>query len=377
MAKEFYLPDIGEGLAEAVILSWYVDVGEWVDLDEPLVEIETDKAVVDLPSPFAGFVLHHGGPQDATIEVGTLLAVVGTEGEVWDTSGRRRPAARGSESAPIIGTLDDPARNVVGSGSVQALPAVRKLARDLGVDLAAVRGTGPGDRVTADDVHAAGAAGRPVARSPLSPLRRAISENLTRSWREIPHVTTFGQAAAEPLLEARAAFGKPPLEALLISRLCPLLAESPAFNSAIERETDVVERGYYDIGFAVDTSDGLLVAVIRDADRLSVEDLGAEVGRLSIAAKERGLLPSELRGQTFTISNIGAVGGRYGTPIIPHGTAAILSIGRADPSPVVRDGELGVGREFPLSLSYAHRLVDGATGRRFMAAVISAFERPT
>lgn len=155
------------------------------------------------------------------------------------------------------------------------------------------------------------------------------------------------------------------------------MAESPAFNSAIERETDVVERGYYDIGFAVDTSDGLLVAVIRDADRLSVEDLGAEVGRLSIAAKERGLLPSELRGQTFTISNIGAVGGRYGTPIIPHGTAAILSIGRADPSPVVRDGELGVGREFPLSLSYDHRLVDGATGRRFMAAVISAFERPT
>lgn len=219
MAKEFYLPDIGEGLAEAVILSWYVDVGEWVDLDEPLVEIETDKAVVDIPSPFAGFVLHHGGPQDATIEVGTLLAVVGTEGEVWDTSGRRRPAARGSESAPIIGTHDDPARDVVGSGSVQALPAVRKLARDLGVDLAAVRGTGPGDRVTADDVHAAGAAGRPVARSPLSPLRRAISENLTRSWREIPHVTTFGQAAAEPLLEARAAFGKPPLEALLISRL--------------------------------------------------------------------------------------------------------------------------------------------------------------
>ena len=375
MASAFHLPDIGEGLVEAVILTWHVAVGDAVGLDAPLVEIETDKAIVDIPSPYPGVVLHHGAPENATIRVGSLLAVVGEEGESWEPG---TPAGDdGADSPPIIGTLDaadaeEDARRSRQPVEPKALPSVRRLAADLGVDLSTLTGTGPEGRITEDDVREA-ADGRPVARRPLTPLRRAISENLTRSWREIPHVTTYGEAGATQLLAARKAAGGPPLEALLIARICPPLGDFPEFNSVLDGET-VLEKGFYDIGFAVDTSDGLMVAVIKDADTLAIDELGLEVRRLASAARERTLGPGELRGQTFTISNIGAVGGRYGTPVIPYGTSAILSVGRAEPRPVVRDGDVVSRREFPLSLSYDHRLINGATGRRFLAAVVDALE---
>lgn len=184
-------------------------------------------------------------------------------------------------------------------------------------------------------------------------------------------MTTYGEVDAAPLLAGRAAAGKPPLEALLIERIVPLLAQFPAFNAAIDGD-EIIEKLHYDIGFAVDTPEGLMVAVVKDAATKSIGDLGDEIGRLATAARDRTARPDELRGQTFTISNIGAVGGRYGTPIVPYGTTAILSVGRADPRPVVRDGEIVVGREFPLSLSYDHRAIDGSTGRSFMSALIAA-----
>jgi pyruvate dehydrogenase E2 component (dihydrolipoamide acetyltransferase) len=161
------------------------------------------------------------------------------------------------------------------------------------------------------------------------------------------------------------------LEAMLIAALVPVLEEHPEFNAAIAGD-DIVYRKYYDIGLAVYTPAGLVVAVVHDAAGKSVAELDAEARRLADAAKARKLAPEELRGQTFTISNIGAVGGGYGTPLVPLGTSAILSIGRADPTVVVRDGEIAVGRQFPLSLSYDHRIIDGATGRAFMAAVVAS-----
>lgn len=373
MATEFHLPDIGEGLAEATILQWFVQVGETVEVDAPLVEVETDKAVVEIPAPIGGVVLHHGASADEVLAVKHLLAVIGEAGEEWEVaeSSAERDGVESDDVAPIVGTLDTGEAQTVGQG-VQALPMVRKVAADLGVDLGTLSGSGPGGRVTEDDVRAA--ANRttgPHTRVPLSATRKAIVRNLTRSWQEIPHVTTYGEADAAGLLQERADAGKVPLEAIVIARLIPVLKRHRGFNATFAGDA-VLEHDRYDIGFAVDTPEGLMVAVVADADGKTVEDLGAEVRSLAEGAKERTLDREQLTGQTFTISNIGAVGGRFGTPLVPYGTTAILSIGRAEPQAVVRDGRIVVASELPLSLSYDHRVIDGGTGRAFLAEVIEA-----
>jgi pyruvate dehydrogenase E2 component (dihydrolipoamide acetyltransferase) len=319
---------------------------------------------------------------------------------------------------------------------VQALPVVRKLARDHDIDLAQIEGTGPGGRIMREDVEAviartsttttqaeepapepemtpvpeeepapptehavhdvAVGAGHGVSdehltppeptsapgvrRQPMSRLRRTIAANMAKSWAEIPHVTTFDEVDATRLLEVRRALGdrhetKIPLEALVIKAVLPALEEYPEFNASIEGD-ELVLHDSKDIGIAVDTPDGLLVAVIRDAGERSVMELAAEVRRLGEGARERTLALSELTGQTFTVSNIGAVGGGHGTPIVPYGTVAILSVGTARPRPVVRGEELAVARVMPLSLSYDHRVIDGAVGRRFMALVLENLEEP-
>ncbi len=375
MAFEFEFPDIGEGLTEAIVVKWLIDLGEPVGLDEPLVEVETDKAVTEIPAPRAGVLLYQGAAEGGTILVDQLLAVIGEPGESWQPGGGTEPAGEEAPAAPIVGTLSEDADILTGSGP-PALPRIRKLAGDLGVDLAAVTGSGPGGRVTEDDVRAAvSTGGGPLERRRLSPTRRAIAEHLTKSWREIPHVVTYGSADASAALAARAAAegDTPPLEALLIAALVPLLRDYPEFNATLQGD-DLVLKHFYDIGIAVDTPDGLMVAVVRDAADRTLDDLGNEIRRLAAGARERTLGAADLRGATFTLSNIGAVGGRYGTPIIPYGTTAILSVGRADPEPVVIDDEVVVGRRFPLSLAYDHRVIDGALGRRFMGAVVHAVE---
>ncbi|WKZ82714.1 MAG: dihydrolipoamide acetyltransferase family protein [Acidimicrobiia bacterium] len=388
MAYEFHLPDIGEGLAEATVVSWLVPVGGRVGLDQPMVEVETDKAVVEIPAPRAGIVLHHGAPEGATVAVESLLVVIGEEGEEWAPGetlaapppARSAPAPQSSQAAPIVGSLEEaeagtPAR----IGPPKALPLVRRLAAALGVDLGSVGGTGPGGRILRSDVEAAaGAASGPVERVKMSATRLAIARNLTKSWQEIPHVTTFGTADPTALLAARAAWKSAhgeslPVEALLIGAMVPLLEAHPEFNAVVDGD-HVVYRRHYDVGFAVDTPDGLMVAVVRGADTLDVASIAGEVRRLAAAARDRTIAAADLRRATFTISNIGAVGGGFGTPIIPYGTTAILSVGRAEEKPVVRDGKVVVGRELPLSLSYDHRVIDGAKGRVFMAAAVEAIE---
>ena len=366
MAFEFLLPDIGEGLIEATVVEWLADVGDEMALDGPMVEMETDKAITEIPAPAAGVLLYQGAAVGETLEVGQVLAVIGEAGEEWTPHDAPEvvPAALPTAD-PIVGNLEE------APAGAQALPAVRKLAAELGVDLASVSGSGPGGRITAADVEAAGGGGG-VERVPLTATRKAIADNLMRSWREIPHVTTFGEADAAPLLAARKASGQP-LEAHLIAAITPLLAEFPDLNATFAGDA-VLRRTSYDIGFAVDTPEGLMVAVIRGADSMSVDQLGAEVTRLATAAKHRTASIDELRGQTFTVSNIGAVGGRFGTPIVPHGTSAILSVGRADPTPGIVEGEIAVVHRFPLSLSYDHRVIDGARGRAFLTAAIEAIE---
>lgn len=370
MALEFKLPDVGEGLVEGVIVSWHVEVGETVGLDQPLVEVETDKAIIDIPSPYGGVLLHRGGENGDTVEVDSLLAVIGEPGEKWDEAPGPPPPGDAERAAPVVGVL--PESDSAPSRSPLALPFVRRLASDLGVDLSAISGTGPLGRITEADVRSA-ASGRATVRVPMSRLRRTIADGLSRSWREIPHVTTYGHADSDRLMAERERSGKPPVEALLIARLVPVLSRFPRFNAEVDGH-EILERRFYDIGFAVDTPDGLMVAVVRDAGELSAEKMACEVRRLAAGARQRTLQIDELRGQTFTVSNIGAVGGGRGTPIIPYGTSAILSVGRSRPQPVVRDDTIAIARRFPLSLSYDHRIIDGAEGRRFMAAVIEALE---
>ena len=381
MAFEFHLPDIGEGLTEATIVAWRVPVGGSVGLDEPMVEIETDKAVVEIPAPRAGVVLHHGAPAGATIAVDSLLVVIGEAGESWSPRADAAPATprrTGGEARPIVGDLEEVMPVVAaGSGDPRALPLVRRLAATLGVDLDTVRGTGPGGRILRSDVEAAGRSAGPTERVRLSPTRLAIARHLTRSWQEIPHVTTFAKANPGALFAARSRLATAtepvPLEALLIRAVVPVLAEFPEFNASLDGE-HLVLRKHYDIGVAVDTAEGLMVAVVRAADTRDVAGLSAEIVRLAAAARARTIAFTDLRGATFTISNIGAVGGGYGTPIIPFGTTAILSVGRAEEKPVVRAGAIWIGRELPLSLSYDHRVIDGAKGRAFLAGVIDAIE---
>lgn len=389
MVFEFRLPDIGEGLIEAEVVEWLVAEGDHVELDQPLVQIETDKAVTDIPSPLAGTVLRHGAPSGAVVRVGEVLAVIG------DASGSADPAGS-DDAAPIVGTLPtpweksqketqhetSPAPRVPGAPG-QALPLVRRLANDLGVDLSTVRGTGPSGRVTKEDVEAAardaaasptgGAGAADEERVRLSKLRRTIAERMARSWREIPHVTTFGAADAAAILARRKDLGVP-MEALLIQAVLPALNAHPEFNARLDGD-DLVLRRRYDIGVAVDTPEGLVVAVVRQADARPFADLASEVERVTQAARSRTATAQELSGQTFTISNIGAVGGGYGTPIIPYGTTAIVSFGRAVEQPVVRNGRVEAATMMPISLSYDHRVVDGALGRRFLSAIIEGIER--
>ncbi|MGH8943648.1 MAG: dihydrolipoamide acetyltransferase family protein [Acidimicrobiia bacterium] len=412
MAREFLLPDIGEGLTEAEIVRWLVPEGGRVEADQPVVEVETDKAVVEIPSPYAGTVLRHGGVEGETIRVGSVLVVIGEDGEVatsTDSASEREPT---HAAAPIVGSLSEEAEVLspvghAGAGDrtkeVKALPIVRKLAREMGVDLGQVRGSGPEGRVTREDVLAAAPSATEAAapneestpqegtaspsedsgedeRRPLSRLRRTIASNMVRSWAEIPHVTTFDEVDATRLVEIRSALSarhevKLPMEALVIKAVIPALEAFPDFNATLDGD-DLIVHGAHHIGIAVDTPDGLLVAVVRDAAALAVLDIASEVRRLGEGARERSLAPDELTGQTFTVSNIGAVGGGQGTPIVPYGTTAILSVGRAQEKVVVSNGDLAIAPVMPLSLSYDHRVIDGAQGRRFMALVIENLEEP-
>ncbi|MFP4073175.1 MAG: dihydrolipoamide acetyltransferase family protein [Actinomycetota bacterium] len=419
MARDFRLPDIGEGLTEAEIVRWLVGVGDEVESDQPIVEVETDKAVVEIPSPFAGVVVSLGGEEGDVIEVGEVLLTIG-EPEEAPAEPEMEPTR--PEPEPIVGTLSDEAETLAPSApdepavpqSIKALPVVRKLARDNDIDLETIEGSGPGGRIMRQDVEAAIAAGgepetfdEPVGaghgvseeaideeirrqdvssprsegeRRVMSRLRRTIAANMAKSWAEIPHVTTFDDVDATRLLEVRRALGerhgtKIPIEALVVKAVIPALDEFPEFNSSLDGD-DLVYHESKDIGIAVDTPDGLMVAVIGDADEKSVMDLASEVRRLGDGARDRSLAPEELSGQTFTVSNIGAVGGGHGTPIVPYGTVAILSVGAARPRPVVYEEDLAVAPVMPLSLSYDHRVIDGAVGRRFMALVLENLEEP-
>ena len=392
MATEFLLPDIGDGLTEAEVVRWLVDEGAKVARDEPLVEVETDKAVVVIPSPVEGTVLRHGAGPGETMAVGAVLAVIGSPEEAPSAASGPPPSRDGSAHRETTARKELPSQGA--GAAVQALPVVRRLARQHRVDLRNVRGSGPGGRITRQDVLAAAGAAGPVAvpppetvsttggvrRRPLSRLQKTIVANMSRSWSEIPHVTTFDQVDATQLIEARRGLSERhgadvSVDALVIGATLPALRRHPEFNATLEGDCLLVHSAYH-IGVAINAPDGLLVGVLRYAGEMSVLRIAEGTRRLAERGRSRSLGVDELTGQTFTVTNIGALGGGFGTPIIPPGNTAILGAGRIADAPVAEDGQVVVRPVMPLSLSFDHRVIDGALSRRFMDSVIANLCEP-
>jgi pyruvate dehydrogenase E2 component (dihydrolipoamide acetyltransferase) len=385
---EFRLPDIGEGLAEVEIVKWLVGVGDHIQENEPVAEVETDKAVVTMPAPATGTITQFLAQPGERVQVGSVLLVL----DVPDAAAS--PHAAASAAAPAAVNRESSA-SPRASTSVQAAPAARKMASDLGVDLGRVRGTGPQGRITLDDVKAraaadAAAGGRvsnaPVERVAVRGVRRRIAEAMTESVRAIPHVCGFHEldaaalgAAYDRLKPAAAAQGvRLTYLPFIVKAVATALAQCPYLNASFDdAEPAILLNTARNIGIATATPDGLLVPVIHDADRLGLLATAREIERLSTAARARTLQPAELQHGTFTVTNVGAAGGWFGTSIIRYPEAAILGVGRIEPRAVVRDGQIVVRPILPLSLTFDHRVIDGDAALAFVQALRSDLESST
>ena len=360
MAYEFKLPDLGEGVREGEIARWLVREGEEIEEDEPLVEIQTDKTTVEIPSPAAGTVARILVEEGAVVPVGTVLVVIGEDGAVSDEQPRAEPAAqrervRGSEP----------------QSRARATPLVRRLAQELGVDLERLAGTGSHGRITEDDVRRAAAPAPDGARrEPLRGVRRLIAEHLTRAHREVPAVTVVEECDFTSLDGVR---GERSYVPYLLRAAVAGLTEYPELNATLDGD-EIVLWERYDLGLAVQTDEGLVVPVIRGVDSRSLDELEGEAGRLAGAAREGSLKPEELRGSTFTVTSAGRLGGLFATPLVNHPEVAILGLHRIAERPVVRDGQIVPRRVGWLSCTFDHRVVDGARASAFLLAVIERLE---
>lgn len=387
MAYEFRLPDIGEGLTEGEIVKWHAAEGDSVAENQPLVNVLTDKAEVEIPSPKTGTIRKIFFKSGEKVAVGAVLVEIDSaDGAAFPSAGAPAPSAGAAAPARVPGAC-------ASSGpSVSATPAVRKLASELKVDLAALRGTGPGGRVTEEDVKkAARSSGGgeepagPVERVPFKGVRRRTAEKMSLSARTIPHVTHADEADATELAALREKL-KPEAEkkgvkltylAFILRALVPALKEFPGLNSSLdEAKEEVVLKKHYHIGFAVAAEQGLYVPVLRDADKKDLWQLAREVSELSNKARENKLAPAELSGGTFSVTSVGSVGGLWATPIILHPQSAILGIMKMQERPVAREGKVVVRTMLNLALSFDHRLLDGAEAASFMNALIKRLEAP-
>lgn len=454
MAIDMKLPELGENISSGDVVSVLVAVGDEIHSDQPVVEIETDKAVVEVPCPHSGRVTAIHVKKGDTLPIGGKIITLddGAGGEspkresapvakktpakaapspaepeeeeevaeekvAAAPAAKKKPAAAPSTPTRAAAAPAKPARASAaptlppsnGGAASPAAPSTRRLARELGVDLAGVRGTGAGGRITREDVmasvrgsqggttvDAASAAEEedpnverdsygPIRREPMTKIRRTIAANMAKSAATIPHVTNFDQADVTELERIRQ--GSKESLAEVNIKLTPLafvakavglaLREHPVINASIDMEAEQLTfKDYVNLGIAVDTERGLIVPVIRGADKLTIPELAEELGILAEKARTTTFTIDDLRGGSFTISNLGAVGGIYSTPIINHPEVAVLLVGRSKQMPVVIGGDLEIRLIMPLSLSYDHRLVDGAAAARFLNDVISLLENP-
>jgi pyruvate dehydrogenase E2 component (dihydrolipoamide acetyltransferase) len=353
MAYEFKLPDLGEGLTEGEVVRWLVSEGQDIAEDDPLVEVQTDKATVEIPSPAAGKVAKIFVGEGEVVPVGTVLVVIG--------DGAAAPVAEKPTLQQSVAKSEERP-----SDRVRATPLVRKVAQELGVDLTGVNGTGPQGRITEEDVRNA-AGPREGRREPLRGVRRLIAEHMARAHSEVPPVTWVEECDFTEL-------DLNDLVPTVLKACAESLREFPELNARLEGG-EIVYLDRYDLGVAVQTEQGLVVAVVRDCDSRSLEELREEVARLAEAARAGKLAPEELRGSTFTVTSAGKLGGLLQTPIVNYPEVAILSIGRIAARPVVRDGEIVVRQIGHVAITFDHRVVDGARAAEFGLAVIGRIEK--
>jgi pyruvate dehydrogenase E2 component (dihydrolipoamide acetyltransferase) len=372
MPIELKLPDVGEGIAEGEVVRWLVAEGAKVKEDDPLVEILTDKANVEIPSPMSGTVVKILAAPGQIVKVGGPLALI-------------EPAAgpgKGSPSGKTAGA----------AGEVLATPFVRKLAKDLGLELGAVPGSGPGGRITEEDVRRA-AGGKVPAEAPSEPAseeripfkgrRRMIARKMVAAKTRVPHALLVDEADVSGLLSERAKMReigeregvRITILPFVMKAVAGALRGHPALNASLDEDREVIVlKKKIDVGMAVDAGDGLVVPVVRNADAKSVIELAREIERLSAAAREGTLAPGDLTGGTFTISSVGSIGGLFSYPIINVPEAAILAAHKIVTRPVVRDGEVVPREMMYLSLSFDHRIVDGGEATRFLNEVVRRIE---
>jgi len=435
MALEFKLPDIGEGIAEGEVVNWLVEEGEVVAEDQPMVEVMTDKATVEITSPRKGQILKILIEEGTVVEIGTGLVIIGDEGEEVPSSEEELEVveaeaelkeeeeeeeeeegaavsggeeAEGAKEETEMEAEKEPEKGEPGPGAAAgprpggkalAAPSVRRIARERGVDIDRVPGSGPAGRVMAEDVEAFAKGEEPGAdrvterreypsggeeRFKLKGLRRKISERLSESQHKAVHVTHVDEIDASRLVALRQAAKEQASEDVkitylpfIIKALISTLRQFPMFNAYLDEEAGEVVYSYdYHVGVAVATDRGLLVPVVRDADRKSVTELAREVVEKAEATRDASIGPDDLQGSTITITNYGAIGGLFATPIINYPEAAILGVGGIKERPVAVDGEVVVRPMMYAGITFDHRITDGAEGAAFMNTLKSYLEEP-
>jgi pyruvate dehydrogenase complex dihydrolipoamide acetyltransferase long form len=434
MKQAFKLPDVGEGIAEAEIVEYLVQKGDKVKADQPVVKIETDKAVVELPAPVTGVVVEIPFKPGDSVRVGETLLVIETEAAEAEEPAKAKEEEKKKEEKPSkeeekppkkeeprAKEEERPSRAEGGAPAerVLATPHTRKVARELKVDITTVKGSGPHGRITDEDVRKAAEEKEkpaaaperapapkaptaaavqapattgfdfekygPTRREPLKGIRKRTAEVMVRSVSTIPHVTHFDEADVtelmsvvereKPLAVSRGI--KLTVLSFLVKAAATGLKQYPKLNCSLDEETgEIVYKDYYHIGFATDTEAGLMVPVVRDVDRKSVLQVAAELQGLSTKARERSIELDDMRGGTFTVTNVGSLGGMWATPIIVHPQVAILCPLRAQPRPLVREGQVVIRTVMPLTLSFDHRVLDGADAARYTSFLISLLEDP-
>jgi len=424
MAFEFKFPDIGEGLTEGEIVRWLVKEGDEIKEGQPLVEVETDKALAEIPSPRTGVILRIMAKEKEVVKVGQVIVVIGEKGEAM-AAPPPRPSAPSPKpkSVGVVGELEEAPEEVPAqrearreaekpalpkpalvSEHVLATPAVRALARELGVDINKVQGTGSEGRVLEKDVRQlAEGKTKPIEevkrlprvkkydlygyieRIPLRGVRRSIAKAMVKSKYTAPHVSAMDEADVTELWQIREKEKKVAeskgikltILPFIIKAVIAGLTEHPYLNATLDDDSEeIILKKYFNIGLATDTPEGLMVPVVKLAKEKSIFELAQESAQLAEKARNRTIDLADLKGGTFTITNYGAVRGIYGTPIINHPEVAILGIGKIQEKAVVRDGKVAIRRILPLSLSFDHRVVDGAEAARFLHTVIARLEDP-
>lgn len=411
MAFEFKFPDIGEGLTEGEIVRWLVKEGDEIKEGQPLVEVETDKALAEIPSPKTGVILKIMAKEKEIVKVGQVIVIIGERGEAL-AAPPPRPRSVGvvgeleeaPEEAPSVTVTAEPVKTVLVSEHALATPAVRALAKELGVDINKVKGSRPEGRVLEKDVRQfVDTKGKPpepekkvtkvkkydlygyVDRIPLRGVRRSIAKAMVKSKYTAPHVTAMDEADVTELWKIREKEKKAAekkgvkltILPFIIKAVIAGLMEHPYLNATLDDENEeIILKKYFNIGVATDTPEGLMVPVVKNAKDKSILQIAQELTQLVEKARNRTIDLADLKGGTFTISNYGALGGIYATPIINYPEVAILGVGKIREMPVVRNGKLVVRKILSLALSFDHRVVDGAEGARFLNTVIARLEDP-